>query len=430
MTTGRASPTPARSTPTSSRETLAEARDNATFAIARPNGPDWPTPDGVAAADAGPVRRGLAELSPTRRRSSWRSSSNGWCWAATPGSWASRSAEYADSVEPVGAWRHDRRHPQRHARDRLLARGLQPGRDDDEVTTGFGFSVGRSSGRSRPRRGRAAEAVDRAVRMLGAGPCASRAPHRGVRPVGHRAVPVDRRRVVLRRPGAEGSLVSRRPPRRVDRARPLVTLIDDPTDPMALRRRPVDAEGLATRPHRRSSSAGVVSGFVHDGYSARALGAASTGLGGAARLQVDPRRRHPVAVAVGPGDRSARGVCSARVGDGVFVLEVQGMHSGVNPVSGDFSTGIEGVMHPRRRARGAGQGGHDRLDVAADAGRHRRWSAHDLDGHAHGRRRGDARDRGRHDVGRMMSDRPRDRRSARSLARSRGRATGAASRST
>jgi len=31
------------------------------------------------------------------------------------------------------------------------------------------------------------------------------------------------------------------------------------------------------------------------------------------------------------------------VGDGVLVQDVSGMHSGVNPVSGDFSTGIEGV---------------------------------------------------------------------------------------
>ena len=32
------------------------------------------------------------------------------------------------------------------------------------------------------------------------------------------------------------------------------------------------------------------------------------------------------------------------VGDGIYIAEVQGLHSGVNPVSGDFSTGIEGIM--------------------------------------------------------------------------------------
>jgi PmbA protein len=31
------------------------------------------------------------------------------------------------------------------------------------------------------------------------------------------------------------------------------------------------------------------------------------------------------------------------VGDGVLISSVSGLHSGVNPVSGDFSTGAEGL---------------------------------------------------------------------------------------
>jgi PmbA protein len=34
----------------------------------------------------------------------------------------------------------------------------------------------------------------------------------------------------------------------------------------------------------------------------------------------------------------------ASVGDGLLVQSVSGIHSGVNPVSGDFSVGAEGVM--------------------------------------------------------------------------------------
>ena len=34
----------------------------------------------------------------------------------------------------------------------------------------------------------------------------------------------------------------------------------------------------------------------------------------------------------------------ALVGDGLYVQSVTGMHSGVNPVSGDFSVGAEGLM--------------------------------------------------------------------------------------
>jgi PmbA protein len=33
----------------------------------------------------------------------------------------------------------------------------------------------------------------------------------------------------------------------------------------------------------------------------------------------------------------------AQVGEGVLVQDVSGLHSGVNPVSGDFSTGAEGL---------------------------------------------------------------------------------------
>ena len=33
----------------------------------------------------------------------------------------------------------------------------------------------------------------------------------------------------------------------------------------------------------------------------------------------------------------------ASVGDGLLVQDVAGLHSGVNPISGDFSTGAEGL---------------------------------------------------------------------------------------
>jgi PmbA protein len=43
-----------------------------------------------------------------------------------------------------------------------------------------------------------------------------------------------------------------------------------------------------------------------------------------------------------PGTRSPSELVAA-VGDGVLVQEVAGLHSGVNPISGDFSTGAEGL---------------------------------------------------------------------------------------
>jgi PmbA protein len=47
-------------------------------------------------------------------------------------------------------------------------------------------------------------------------------------------------------------------------------------------------------------------------------------------------------VALTPGDRDAAALL-ADVGDGVLVQEVSGLHSGVNPISGDFSTGAQGL---------------------------------------------------------------------------------------
>jgi PmbA protein len=43
----------------------------------------------------------------------------------------------------------------------------------------------------------------------------------------------------------------------------------------------------------------------------------------------------------GPNDQQT---IVAVVGEGLFVQSVSGLHSGVNPVSGDFSVGVEGLM--------------------------------------------------------------------------------------
>lgn len=45
---------------------------------------------------------------------------------------------------------------------------------------------------------------------------------------------------------------------------------------------------------------------------------------------------------VTPGAKSQAELI-ASVGDGVLIQEVSGLHSGVNPISGDFSTGASGM---------------------------------------------------------------------------------------
>src|SRR5690606_29347187 len=56
----------------------------------------------------------------------------------------------------------------------------------------------------------------------------------------------------------------------------LFTLLDDPTNPLAFSATEFDGEGLATRPNVLIRD-GVLQGFVHDSWSGRRSGLASTG---------------------------------------------------------------------------------------------------------------------------------------------------------
>jgi len=120
-----------------------------------------------------------------------------------------------------------------------------------------------------------------------------------------------------------------------------VTLADDPTDARAFRAAAYDAEGLACRRNLLIES-GVLLGFLYDTVSARRAGVASTGSavrGGYAGTPGVGCR----AVVLVPGQLDLEGIL-ASVETGLFVQSMIGVHSGVNPVSGDFSVGVEGLM--------------------------------------------------------------------------------------
>ncbi len=210
--------------------------------------------------------------------------------------------------------------------------------DGTETTTGFGFSVGRHPGELDVRT-TAADAAKRAVRMLGARPARSERltvvldPWVTAQFLGLVASVFSADAVLKGR-----SLFAGRIGESV--ASPLVTLIDDPTDPQMWGATATDGEGLATRPVTMID-AGVASGFLYDSYTARALGAASTGSAVRYGFTSTPAPG-PQAVRLQPGAASAEEIW-AQVGDGVVIQEVSGLHSGVNPVSGDFSTGAEGI---------------------------------------------------------------------------------------
>src|SRR5213078_4628622 len=77
-------------------------------------------------------------------------------------------------------------------------------------------------------------------------------------------------------------------------------------------------------------------------YAGRRAGAASTGSAVRGGFKTAPGVGAR-AVSLAPGALSPEQIMRS-VGDGLLVQSVTGVHSGVNPVSGDFSVGAEGLM--------------------------------------------------------------------------------------
>jgi PmbA protein len=123
-------------------------------------------------------------------------------------------------------------------------------------------------------------------------------------------------------------------------ASPLLTLVEDPTNPEAFNASEYDAEGLASRPTMLIQD-GTLAAFLYDTRWARAAGAQSTA--SAVRSFKSSPHIGARAVAPKPGTLSHEEVLAA-VGTGLYVQSMAGLHSGVDPVSGDFSVGCEGLM--------------------------------------------------------------------------------------
>ena len=117
-------------------------------------------------------------------------------------------------------------------------------------------------------------------------------------------------------------------------------LHDDGLDPGGFATAPFDAEGT---PRRRTPlvEAGRLQTFLYDSYTARRGGVASTGNAGRSGYRTPPRVSATNLI-VSPGSASFEQLLR-EAGEGVFVNDVAGLHSGVNPVSGVFSVGASGL---------------------------------------------------------------------------------------
>jgi PmbA protein len=123
-------------------------------------------------------------------------------------------------------------------------------------------------------------------------------------------------------------------------ASPLLSFVDDATDARSMAADSHDGEGLATRRNVLIED-GVLRGFLYDSYTGRRAGTASTG--SAVRGYRSTPVPGPQALAVAPGSGTHEELL-AGIDTGLLVQSMNGLHSGVNAVSGDFSVGAEGLM--------------------------------------------------------------------------------------
>ena len=124
-------------------------------------------------------------------------------------------------------------------------------------------------------------------------------------------------------------------------ASPLLRLADDGTAPDGLATAPFDGEGS---PRRRVGLVedGRLLTFLFDARTARKAGRSTTA------SAVRSSYRTPPSVGTGnlvvePGEGTLEDLVRS-AGDGLYVTDVVGLHSGVNPVSGTFSVGATGRL--------------------------------------------------------------------------------------
>lgn len=316
-------------------DTLADARDNASFATPDPH-VGLAVPDGVVVPDIDLFRPSLLAV-PTEQKVETALALEAAVKDADPRISGVDSAEFVDAmgescVASTTGIRSESSSTACYVAVSCLAT------EDDLTQTGFGFSVGRELDDLVPDDA-VTDAVRRATRLLGA-----------TKPASTRTTIVLDPYVTAQVIGIVGATLSGEAVTKgrspfADRlgeevASPLVTLVDDPTNPLAYTASATDGEGLASRRNPLITD-GVLQRFVHNARSARRAGTTSTGNAVRGGFKSTPGVGCR-ALSLAPGELDQAALLR-QVGDGVLISSVIGMHSGVNPVSGDFSTGAEGL---------------------------------------------------------------------------------------
>jgi PmbA protein len=208
---------------------------------------------------------------------------------------------------------------------------------DGDTQTGFSFKVGHRLEELEPD-AVAREAVERAARLLGAAkPETARVPavldpvaasaFLGVLSGGLSAEAVQKQRSLF------ASLVSEQV------ASDALTLVDDGRLLAGPAAAPFDGEGVPTGRTELISN-GVLNGFLHNTYTALRGDTSSTG--NASRGYRSTPGVGTTNLFVEPGDASFDELLRRAEG-GVLIQDVTGVHSGANPISGEFSVGATGL---------------------------------------------------------------------------------------
>jgi PmbA protein len=120
-----------------------------------------------------------------------------------------------------------------------------------------------------------------------------------------------------------------------------LTLADDGHDPAGLNSSPFDGEGT---PSGRTPliEGGTLRAYLYDTYTARRQGDGQASTANASRAGYrSPPSVSTTNLLVEPGSKSFEALL-AEAGEGMYITDVAGLHSGVNPVSGQFSVGATG----------------------------------------------------------------------------------------
>lgn len=207
-----------------------------------------------------------------------------------------------------------------------------------ELMTGLGLGIGRGPGSLDPKE-IGTEAAERAVMLLGARSTSSRkAPvvldqFTAASFIGLIAGTLSGEAILRGRSPFVGKLEEAI-------AAQALTVDDDGLIDGGPSSAPFDGEGVAQR-RTPLIADGKIANLLYDTRTAREAGARPTGSGRRGSYRGTPGTG-ATNVVVGAGDKSQHELI-AEVEDGLFVTDLVGLHSGVNPVSGTFSVGAAGV---------------------------------------------------------------------------------------